>query len=233
MLDSDIPTADHPNAIVLTDHTGAPLLGKDGKPLLAWNLVHQNAADALANLAAEPAARDDIVGEGGIPPLVLLLEVDGRNTRQFAATALARLSKDHEATQLAVARAGAIASLVALLDDSEGSDAQEAAAGAILALAESPANRLTIVDSGGIGYLVMLLGSQDSHRDLADPPAYFVPLFLVAVLAHVLVERRRLGAAAWIMDDIQGAEEGPGDENLGPAQPTPSHQQQIRSSHID
>ena len=92
-LDSDIPTADHPNAIVLTDHTGAPLLGKDGKPLLAWNLVHQNAADALANLAAEPAARDDIVGEGGIPPLVLLLEVDGRNTRQFAATALARLSQ--------------------------------------------------------------------------------------------------------------------------------------------
>ncbi len=80
-------------------------------------------------------------------------------------------------------------------------------------------------------YLVMLLGSHDSHRDLADPPAYFVPLFLVAVLAHILVERRRLGAVAWIMDDIQGAEEGPGDENslktappIKPKQPhSPAH----------
>ena len=55
--DPDVPTADHPNAIVVTDHSGHPILDKAGKPLLSWNLVHQNAADALANLAAEPAAR--------------------------------------------------------------------------------------------------------------------------------------------------------------------------------
>ena len=163
------PHADHPNAIVVTDHEGNPMLGPDGRPVLAWNVVHQNAADALANLAAEPAARDEIVGAGGIPALVLLLEADGRNTKQFAATALARLSNEHEETQLAVARAGAIASLVALLDGTEGPEAQEASAGAILALAESPQNRMTITDSGGIGFLVMLLGSDNKNaRDHAE-----------------------------------------------------------------
>ena len=126
------------------------------------DLVHQNAADALANLAGDPAARDEIVVAGGIPPLVQLLEVVGRNTKQFAATALARLSKDHEATQLAIAKAGAIASLVALLAGNEGGEAQEAAAGAILSLADHEGNRQTITDSGGIGYLVMLLGSTNS-----------------------------------------------------------------------
>ena len=121
--------------------------------------VYENAVDALANLAAEPAARDEIVSEGGIAYLVQLLETEGRKCKTFAATALARLSKDHEPTQTAIAKAGAIASLVALLDGKEGLEAQEASAGAILALAEHEDNRLKITESGGIGFLVMLLGS--------------------------------------------------------------------------
>ena len=74
-------------------------------------------------------------------------------------TALARLTKDHEATQAAIAAAGAIAPLVALLDGNEGVEAQEEAAGAILALAENEGNRLMMItQAGGIGWPVMLLG---------------------------------------------------------------------------
>lgn len=80
------------------------------------------------------------------------------STHRCAATALARLSRDHEATQSAIAAAGAIAPLVALLDGNEGDEAQEEAAGAILSLADHEGNRLTITESGGIGWLVMLLG---------------------------------------------------------------------------
>ena len=45
--------------------------------------------------------------------------------------ALAHLSHRHEATQSAVAEAGAIVPLVALLDGTEGVEAQEAASGAL------------------------------------------------------------------------------------------------------
>ena len=123
----------------------------------------QNAADALANLAVDPAARDEIVASGGIDPLVALLTDQGPSTKKYAASALARLSKDHEATQLAVAAAGAIVPLVALLDGNEGPDAQEASAGAILELASHKENRMTITESGGIGWLVMLLGSNNQR----------------------------------------------------------------------
>ena len=124
-------------------------------------LVRQNAAAALADLAVDSTARDEIVGMGGIRPLVLLLEDEGRNTKKFAAMALARLSKDHEATQSAIAEAGAIAPLVALLDGKEGPEAQEEAAGALFALADHERNRLGITEADGIGWLVMLLGSDN------------------------------------------------------------------------
>ena len=124
----------------------------------AMDTVHENAVEALANLAAAPAARDEIVSAGGIPPIVQLLQSKTQNAKRFAALALARLSRDHEATQVVIAQAGAITFLVALLDGHEGSDAQEASASAILALSENKSNRLNITESGGIGFLVMLLG---------------------------------------------------------------------------
>lgn len=77
-----------------------------------------------SSLASLPCA-----GAGGIRPLVLALEDDGHQTKRFAATALARLSKAHEATQSAVAEAGAIVPLVALLDGKEGPEAQEVRGG--------------------------------------------------------------------------------------------------------
>ena len=80
---------------------------------------------------------------------------------RFAATALARLSKAHEATQSAVAEVGAIVPLVALLDGKEGPEAQEAAAGALLCLADHEGARLAITEADGIGWLVMLLGCEN------------------------------------------------------------------------
>ena len=59
------------------------------------------------------------------------------------------------------AAAGAIKPLVDLLDGNEGPEAQEEAAGAILALADHEGNRVAITESGGIGWLVMLLGSNN------------------------------------------------------------------------
>ena len=120
--------------------------------------VHEDATDALANLAADAAARDEIMYTSGITYIVALLQTLGSKTKKFAAMALAALSKDHEVTQSAIAKAGAIGPLVSLLDGNEGPEAQEAAAGAILALADHEANRHMITESGGIGFLVMLLG---------------------------------------------------------------------------
>ena len=138
--------------------SGASADGASAETQAGFEIVRQNAADALANLAVEPAARDEIVSRGGIPPLVTLLGMEGNESKKFAATAIGRLSKDHEETQAAIAAAGAIVPLVALLDGNQGPEAQEEAAGAILALAANEVNRATITDSGGIGWLVMLLG---------------------------------------------------------------------------
>jgi len=115
-------------------------------------------ADALANLATDSDARDEIVSAGGIRPLVLVLEDEAQKTKKYAARALARLSKDHASTQAAIAEAGAIVLLVALLEGTFGPEAQEEAAGALFALADHEGNRVGITESGGIGWLVMLLG---------------------------------------------------------------------------
>ena len=96
--------------------------------------VRQNAAAALAELSCNTNARDEIVR--GLKPLIALLRAEGRHTKMYAAMALARLSKDHQATQSAIAQAGAIPLLVTLLDGSEGPEAQEEGALALLALAD-------------------------------------------------------------------------------------------------
>ena len=61
--------------------------------------VVTNAVDALANLAVEASARDEILALGGIQPLVSLLKGSSSIAKACVASALARLSKDHEATQ--------------------------------------------------------------------------------------------------------------------------------------
>ena len=124
--------------------------------------LRQNTVLCLAELATNAAARDEIVSS--IRSLVVLLDYKGHddamrcNTKRYAAMALARLSRDHEATQSVVGHVGAIPLLVALLNGSEGAEAQEEAAAALLALADCERDRLAITESGGIGWLVRLLG---------------------------------------------------------------------------
>jgi hypothetical protein len=123
--------------------------------------VRTNAADAIANLALEPAARDEVVGGGGMPLLVALLQGEGRTAKQFAAMALARLARDHKATQAAIAAAGAITALVALLSGDQGPEAQEEAAGALFALADLKENRLAITRANGTQPIVELLACEN------------------------------------------------------------------------
>ena len=55
--------------IKLLQLTGHPTVRRDG-------------ANALANLATDPNARDEIVGAGGIRPLVLVLEDENFHTKK-------------------------------------------------------------------------------------------------------------------------------------------------------
>ena len=148
--------------------------------------VRRNGANALANLASDTTARDEIVGSDGIRPLVRVLSEEQNATKKYAARALARLSIDSTAraaadaksaaaeikaaaeaaavvertTQAAIAEAGAIEPLVRLLEGNCGPEAQEEAAGALFALAEHEGNRLRITAADGIAWLVQLLGNE-------------------------------------------------------------------------
>jgi hypothetical protein len=99
----------------------------------------------------------------------LAAQEHGSVAKRFAATALARLSTDHEATQLAIAEAGAIAPLVLLLDGSEGTEAQTESAGALHALASNEHNRLAITECDGIGLITNVLACDNERaRKLAE-----------------------------------------------------------------
>ncbi len=131
--------------------------------------AREYAAAALADLALVADNRDQIVGMGGVSPLVQLLN-NGRDVgRQFSASGLARLSHDSDDVAAIIADAGAISPLVNLLSGACGDKAQEEAAGALYALAHNAANRLEITEAGGIGPLVQLLGTTNSRaRDHAE-----------------------------------------------------------------
>ena len=146
----------------------------------------RNAVEALANLADEPTARDEIVTSGGVLMLVELLQSNAPGVNALAAEVLARLARGHEATQAAIADAGAIPPLISLLDgvsclgDSSGGrwsravaalqvgqakagPAQEAAAEALCVLADHEANRSRIAAADGVGCLVRLLGCENAR----------------------------------------------------------------------
>ena len=117
------------------------------------------AAAALARLSFEDrkkqtkraAAADAAEGEG-----------------QEEISEIKRLSNKAPASQI-IAEAGAIGPLVDLLSGDTGGEAQEEAAGALLALAENGSNRTAITEAGGIGPLVLLLGSSnDKARQHAE-----------------------------------------------------------------
>ena len=124
------------------------------------------AASALAELSQIPASRDAIVDARGVPCIVALLTVDGEGEdtgERYAASALSHIAGGKPGTSMPIADAGAISPLVKLLTGQKGELAQQEAAGALYALADETANRIAITDAGGIGPLVLLLGSTNAR----------------------------------------------------------------------
>ena len=125
-----------------------------------------SSAAALAELTHIPASRDAIIEARGIPPLVALLTIDGEGEdtgERHAAAALAHIAAGNSGTSASIAEAGAISPLVKLLTGGQGEVAQQEAAGALYSLADDAANRIAITDAGGIGPLVLLLGSSNTR----------------------------------------------------------------------
>ena len=155
----------------------------------------EHAAAALAQLACVAKNRDSIVDGEGIDPLVMLLNSTDPMTQKFAAAALARLAtaigdKDPFAKVNArtIAKAGAIPSLVTLLEGLSGDAAQEESAGALFALADDDGNRTSITEAGGIGPLVMMLGSKNLQaRRHAE--AALVRLSIEAANRVIIIEK--------------------------------------------
>ena len=113
---------------------------------------------------------------------------------RYAATALARLSKDHEATQSAIAAAGAIAPLVALLDGKEGPEAQESAAGAILALAALSLQARLPASAASGGFALVLALVLTALAGLAKETGF--TLYGVLVVAEALRDVRGFAPAS-------------------------------------
>ena len=130
-------------------------------------LARESAAAALSDLANIRTNREAIVSAGAILPLVRLLR-DSSSGKRASAAALAHLSQGDVAPAL-IAQAGAINPLVDLLSGEYGEGAQEEGAHALFALADHAPNRVAITEAGGIGPLVVLLGSKKGlARDHAE-----------------------------------------------------------------
>ena len=98
-----------------------------------------------------------VLREGGVPPLLALLDGVNVHAQIEAAKAIARLACGNPATQNAIYKAGGIGPLLALLPGrSVGAQARGAEALAMLA-GHNPENQEAIYRLGGVGPLVALL----------------------------------------------------------------------------
>ena len=130
-----------------------------------------NAAGALGNLAADPANQKLIVAQGGLPPLVRLIEPGSRisaSTKAYAAGALWNLAFRNADNKVSIASAGAIPPLISLLQ-SGSPDARSNAAAALWNLAVNLNNQVEIGNAGAIPHLAALLSvsSMPEARDHA------------------------------------------------------------------
>ena len=124
---------------------------------------HQSAS-ALASLAMIAANRDKIVDARGVTPLVYLLNGGDDTAKRWAAAALGNLAqgRTEQGYPAQIAKVGAISPLVSLVAGEHGEEAQQEGAWALFALADHAANRIAIAEAGGIGPLVLLLGSSNA-----------------------------------------------------------------------
>ncbi|CAE7689511.1 PUB4 [Symbiodinium sp. CCMP2456] len=120
-------------------------------------LAKEIAAEALANLAANPGEqRGTITAAGALGPLVELVKDGSRLSQENAASALQNLAADHPENARLITEAGAIGPLVELLRLGTPL-AQERAAGALLNLTVDPDSETAMVRAGAVRPLLKLL----------------------------------------------------------------------------
>ncbi|MCO5564308.1 hypothetical protein L7F22_017968 [Adiantum nelumboides] len=137
------------------------------------DMVQENAAVALAHLAACEANRSRIGSAGAITPLVDLLERGSARGKKDAAAALYRLSSVDENKRRLV-RVGALRPIVGFMVNEGGKDGMVDKAMAILSnLVSIEEGRVALVEEEGIMSLLKIVevGSQRS-RGLAVPILY-------------------------------------------------------------
>ncbi|GBG88105.1 hypothetical protein CBR_g46594 [Chara braunii] len=134
------------------------------------NGVLRRSADAITNLAHENASiKSRVRNEGGIPPLVELLELDDRKVQRAAAGALRTLAFKNDANKNQIVECGALPTLVFMLR-SEDSGIHYEAVGVIGNLVHSSASiKRRVLDAGALQPVIGLLSSRcpESQREAA------------------------------------------------------------------
>uniref|UniRef100_M4E3N6 BTB domain-containing protein n=1 Tax=Brassica campestris TaxID=3711 RepID=M4E3N6_BRACM len=123
------------------------------------NAVLRRAADIITNIAHDnPRIKTNIRVEGGIPPLVELLDFPDVKVQRAAAGALRTVSfrNDENKNQVHIAQRGAITPLIKMLESSD-EQVTEMAAFALGRLAQDTHNQAGIGQRGGIISLLNLL----------------------------------------------------------------------------
>ena len=113
------------------------------------------AAKLIGNILSNTAYKVDVVREGAIPHLVLMLSVG--ETASSACTALLGLSTDNDENKVAIAREGAIPYLVQILSSEEEHFDASRAAEVLGELATNTVTRAEVVREGAIRPLVNML----------------------------------------------------------------------------
>lgn len=122
-----------------------------------------NAAGALGNLAADPTNQKLIVAQGGLPPLVKLIQPGSRTSasaKAYAAGALWNLAFRNADNKVSVASAGAIPPLVSLLQNGS-PEAKSNSAAALWNLAVNLNNQVEIGNAGAVPHLAALLSASN------------------------------------------------------------------------
>ena len=129
--------------------------------MLPSGKAQQAAATALAKTCGSKAIQESIAREGGIAPLLSLLNGVNIQVQVAAAAAIAALARDNETIQTTIAKAGGVGPLLAMLS-TRSPQAQARGAGALAQLARHhPDNQESIARLGGLPTLVGLLTPQN------------------------------------------------------------------------
>ena len=131
--------------------------------------AQSNGMAALAQLARNhPENQDAIARQGGLKPLVHLLESsdDEADVLSCAACAIMEITSRNFQNQKQVVELGGVGQLANILKTSGHMKVKAEVAGALWALAEDPEIKISIASASTVPSLVDLLGSQDERAQL-------------------------------------------------------------------